>query len=117
MNTSAVAVFALSLVGSLPAQALTLSMSFDTGSQGWLVTNIASAAGAGVAATWDDVNQRITTSDIATWTTFSAPTELLGDQSAFYGGSFSFDLQDTLKDANADTVATFGIAAGGTSMS
>jgi hypothetical protein len=116
MKASATAVLALSLLGSLPAQASTQSYTFDADAQGWLVTDIASTPGVGLAATWDSANQRITTSDIATWTTFSAPPALLGNQSAYYGGSFSFDLQDTLVDANASTVATFGIASGTTAL-
>jgi PEP-CTERM motif len=98
------------------AEAAARHFTFETGSEGWLVTDITSLPGAGVAPTWDDINQRISTSDIASWTTFSAPAEVLGDQSVYYGGIFGFDLQDTLKDANADTVATFGMAAGSTTM-
>jgi hypothetical protein len=103
------------LIGGL-AQAATRSATFDTDNGGWLVSNISSAVGGGVSATWDNINQRIVTTDIATWTTYSAPASFLGDSSAFYGGSFSFDLQDDMKDANADTVATFGLASGVTTM-
>jgi hypothetical protein len=103
------------LIGGL-AQADTRSATFDTDNGGWLISNITSAVGGGVPATWDSVNQRIVTTDIATWTTYSAPASFLGDSSAFYGGSFSFDLQDDMKDSNADTVATFGLASGAMTM-
>ncbi len=107
---------ALSLLAAAGAQAATHISTFDTGNEGWLVANISSAPGAGTPAGWDSVNQRLTTSDLYSWTTFSAPASLLGNRLAYYGGTISFDLMDDLKDANADTVATFGIASGTTSM-
>lgn len=107
---------ALGLLAASTAQAAASLSSFDTGNEGWLVANIIDAPGAGGGADWDSVNQRLTTRDLYTWTTFSAPAALLGNQLAYYGGTLSFDLMDDQKDANADSVATFGIAAGATSM-
>lgn len=104
----------LLILGS--AQAVTRSSTFDTDNEGWLVANIAAAPGAGTAAVWDSASQRLVTSDLYTWTTYSAPTAWMGNRVAFYGGTLSFDLMDDLKDDNADTVATFGISAGSTSM-
>ena len=111
-----IAVCALGLLAASSARASAQSSTFDASNEGWLVVNIIDAPGAGTAANWDSVNQRISTRDLAPWTTFSAPAALLGNQMAYYGGSLGFDLTDDQKDANADTVATFGIASGPTSM-
>ena len=102
----------LGLAASTAAQAVSISSRFDTGNDGWVITDIVSAPGTGLGASWDAANLRITTPDITTWTTFSAPAAYLGNLSAYYGGSFSFDLRDSVKDANADAAATFGIATG-----
>jgi alkaline phosphatase D len=107
---------AASLLAACSAQAADVVSRFDSSTEGWLVGDISSLPGAGVAATWDSAAQRITTSDIATWTTYSAPATFLGNKLAFYGGSFSFDLTDNLKDDNADSIATFGIASGTTAL-
>lgn len=109
-------VVAAGLLAATQVHAVTRAARFETGNEGWLVANITDLPGAGTAATWDSANQRITATDIYTWTTFSAPADLLGNRVAFYGGTLSFDLQDTLKDDNADSIATFGIAAGATAM-
>ncbi|MFN0182753.1 MAG: PEP-CTERM sorting domain-containing protein [Aquabacterium sp.] len=85
---------------------------FDSGAQGWRVTDIAAPTGVGAVAPWDGGGQRLVTRDVTSWTVFDAPDAMLHDLSAYAGGRFSFDLQDTLKDANADSVATFGILGG-----
>lgn len=98
------------------AQAADIASRFDSSAEGWRVSDIGSLPGAGSAATWDSGLQRITTSDIATWTVYSAPASFLGNKASFYSGSFSFQLTDNLKDDNADSVATFGMASGPTAL-
>lgn len=103
-------------VASPAAGAADIASGFDSSAEGWLVSEINALPGSGSPATWDSATQRITTSDIASWTTYSAPPAFLGNLSAFHGGSFSFQLTDNLKDDNADSVATFGIASGATAL-
>lgn len=116
-NRLRLSLIALSLTAAaVAARGASISNTFDAGAQGWLISDISSLPGSGSAAPWDAVNQRIHTPDIATWTVFSAPATYLGDLSTYYGGSFSFNLMDNIKDANADTVATFGISSGQTAL-
>ena len=98
------------------AQAAQIASHFDSNAEGWRVSDISNPPGAGSVANWDSIMQRITTSDISAWTTYSAPVAFLGNKLGYYGGSFSFELTDNLKDLNADSVATFGIASGTTAL-
>jgi len=92
-----IALFALALlVPSSRAHATGILSDFDLGHEDWQEVG----NGANNTLTWDatggnpDTGGRITTEDAdgTDAVFFSAPAKFLGDQSAMYGGSFSFDL-------------------------
>ncbi len=79
---------------------------FNADTETWRVANLLSLSAASQAASFETGTQRISTSDLFSWTVFAAPAKFLGNQSAFLGGSLSFDLSDSLKDATADMFPT-----------
>ena len=83
-----------------PVMAATIASSNFTGSdQGWSVGEFSSVQPT-VAATYDSAG-RITTTDVSANVAFIAPSAYLGNQSAAFGGSISFDLFDTANDGLA----------------
>ena len=76
---------------------------FDTDDDGWTVTQIASDGsswGGQWPASWS--SGYIYTGDVGSGgTLFSAPSEFLGDKSAYIGGSISFDISDNVADYEA----------------
>lgn len=108
-TTTFLGALAVSLVALATGVQAATVQTFDTGNQNWLVSDALSGPGAGLASGWDSAGQRLSSEDLNGWNTFSAPTALLGNLSALAGQTISFELQDTLKDANADNYFTFGI--------
>lgn len=78
----------------------TISYTFDAGAQGWSYGNV-SSLGPDIygAAPWD-VGGYLRLADLAGETGVYAPGEVLGDQSAAYGGNISFDVSDAFNDAS-----------------
>ena len=88
---------ALAMVAGEAASAGTIRYTFDHSSEGWASGNVASAtANALGAAPW--INGQISISDIADQTGVFAPTTVLGNQSAAYGGSISWQVADAFND-------------------
>lgn len=85
---------------------------FNADTENWRVANLLSLSAASQAASFETGTQRISTSDLFSWTVFAAPAKFLGNQSAFLGGSLSFDLSDSLKDATADMFPTLVLQSG-----
>lgn len=79
------------------ASAGIVSFNFNTGNQGWQTGDVASAiANTNGMANWS--NGQLVVTDIANQAGVFAPTDVLGNQSAAYNGSISFDVSDTLND-------------------
>lgn len=107
----------LGLAGALAsgsALAAGATSTFDTDADGWTVSDF--TVGGGTPASWLPAGM-IQTFDAYSWTVFSAPAKFLGDQSAVYGGSLSFDLQDTAKDGDADNYFTVVLKGAGLTLS
>jgi hypothetical protein len=82
-----------------------VSSTFDTDADGWLVTDV--MGGPSSPAMWQ--SGVIVTTDLYNWTTFLAPTKFTGDISPYIGGTLRFELQDTLKDVQADNYFSVSI--------
>ncbi|HEV2569460.1 PEPxxWA-CTERM sorting domain-containing protein [Sphingomonas sp.] len=76
------------------------SSTFDVGAEGWQVGEFQSL-GATSGVTYNSVRQDIETSDVFSYNAFVAPTAFLGDKSAVFGGTFRFELSDSLNDGFA----------------
>lgn len=89
---------AFGVLVSSPSFAATISSTFDNGDEGWQVGNLRSPSGAKTApiynATGGHPGGYISTTDVAQYVGFFAPSTYDGNKSSFYGGSISFDLQD-----------------------
>ncbi|TDP73258.1 laminin B domain-containing protein [Roseateles toxinivorans] len=85
---------------------------FNADTENWRVANLLSLSAASQAASFEAGTQRISTNDLFSWTVFAAPAKFLGNQSAFLGGSLSFDLSDSLKDTTADIFPTLVLQSG-----
>lgn len=101
-------VLAVSAICQHAAAQAVVSSTFDADADGWTVTDV--TGGPSSAPTW--TSGVIKTTDLYNWTTFLAPPKFTGDVSAYIGGTLKFDLQDTLKDANADNYFTVSINSG-----
>ena len=77
---------------------------FDTDADGWYTRDLVGLAtappGATSSVTWDPAGF-IQTTDTLDWVAFAAPAKFLGDKSAYYGGTLSFDLGATWNDGVA----------------
>lgn len=98
---------AVAQAGPAPVQS-----SFDIDAENWRVANLLSLATPSQAASFEAGTQRISTNDLFSWTVFAAPAKFLGNQSAFFGGSLSFELSDSLKDSTADIFPTLVLQSG-----
>jgi hypothetical protein len=90
------------MVGAASAAPPTVTSSFDSDAEGWTVRDLLPPFGGGQAVQWLAGGQ-IASTDLNSWNVFSAPLAYLGDKSAYLGGSLSFDLSDTVADADAST--------------
>ena len=118
MNSSlfkglAVVTAAAGLATVWPAAAASVSSTFDTGADGWSVTDINEVARAygWAAADWafsgGNPGGYISTLDVFATVGFLAPSKFTGDLSAFAGGNLSFDLIDTLNDGMSPAVVLY----------
>jgi hypothetical protein len=93
----------LALVGlALPANAAVST--FDSGDEGWLITGDSTAVTPTYEATGGNPGSYISADDDVqggVWY-FNAPSKFLGDQSATYGGTLSFDLRQSASDNQFD---------------
>lgn len=85
-----------------PASAQLLAGStFDNGDEGWRVGNYAQLSGNAVPqffAAGGNPGGYIHTEDLFFWTSWHAPAAFLGNKSAAYGGTLSFDLRNVFSD-------------------
>ena len=70
---------------------------FDSSAEGWRVGDMDTAGGESAAA-WNAAGYIVGT-DVASIAAFIAPSDWLGDKSAAFGGTFSFDIQVAANDA------------------
>jgi hypothetical protein len=96
--------FALAVCGEALAQ---VTSDFASGADGWMVSDV--DGGPSSAAIWDAGAQRLVTADLYRQNSFVAPAKFLGDLSARYGGTLSFDIGVAAKDAAADSYFTLMI--------
>jgi len=106
------AVALLSVAAAAQAGPAPVQSRFDADTENWRVANLLSLAAPSQAASFEAGTQRISTNDLFSWTVFAAPAKFLGNQSAFLGGSLSFELSDSLKDATADIFPTLMLQSG-----
>lgn len=102
----------MALAATAQAGPAPIQSRFDTDAESWRVANLLNLATPSQAASFEAGTQRISTNDLFSWTVFAAPAKFLGDQSAYLGGSLSFDLSDSLKDATADIFPTLVLQSG-----
>lgn len=90
-------VAAFLVVASASAANATITYTFDTDNQGWMVGDVAGIApGATTLAGWE--LGRLKLSDQADQTGVYAPQAVLGNQSGAYNGSITFDVSDAFND-------------------
>ena len=83
------------LLNATPATASPISV-FDVDAENWTVGNFYSSTGNAAplhVTPGGNPGGFIRTNDLFGWTAFHAPTAFLGDDSAYYGGSLSFDMR------------------------
>ncbi len=86
------------------ANAQQISCTFDTDTEGWIVTGDATSANPNYVATGGNPGGYVSADDTAAggvWV-WSAPEKFLGDQSDSYGKTLSFDLKQSSLDSQFD---------------
>lgn len=86
------------------ANAQQISSTFDTDTEGWIVTGDATSANPNYVATGGNPGGYVSADDTATggvWV-WSAPSKFLGDQSDSYGKTLSFDLKQSSLNSQFD---------------
>ena len=86
------------------ANAQQVSSTFDTDTEGWVVTGDATSANPNYVATGGNPGGYVSADDTAAggvWV-WSAPAKFLGDQSGSYGRTLSFDLKQSSLDSQFD---------------
>ena len=105
--------FILSVVQLQPAAALTITSTFDTGTEGWILGNADNPAvpPVGNGTLTFNPSGYITGTELqgAPINAFFAPSAYLGNKGTFYGGTISFDLSALVTDGAAySAVYLFG---------
>lgn len=99
-------IFTVATIGT--AHAVGVSSTFDTGVDGWYVSDY--LGNGATTVNWS--SGAIQTDDQFSETSFHAPAKFTGDWSSLYGSTLSFDLTEVGRDSGADSYHTAIIASG-----
>jgi hypothetical protein len=107
----ATALFIMDKIGLVQA-APVITSTFDSDSDGWMVTDFGNFS-AQSTPTWSGGS--IFTADVFNGITWSAPEKYLGNKMDFIGGTFSFDIKDSIADyAGGDSYYNLFLSSGDT---
>lgn len=98
------------LISTSNAMAATIVSSFDSDTDGWMVTDYGNFS-AQSSPTWSGGS--IYTADVFNGIMWSAPGKYLGDKTNYIGGTLSFDMKDSVADyAGGDTYYNLYLSSG-----